>query len=65
MQALKRRPNISTDIDIEIRQDPDLRAAFDFWVRNVYLDRPSKPQVTSGESLSGDDRQEPSPTTDS
>jgi len=64
MQTLKRRPNINANIDIEIRQDPDLKAAFDFWVRNVYLDRPSKPQVTSCESLSSDDGQE-SPTTDS
>jgi hypothetical protein len=62
MEALKRRPNISANIDIEIRQDPDLRAAFDFWVRNVYLDRPSKPQVTSCESLSGDDSPVPANT---
>ena len=62
METLKRRPNINANIEIEIRQDPELRAVFDFWVRNVYLDRPSKPQATSCESLSSDDEQE-SPTT--
>jgi hypothetical protein len=64
VETLKRRPNINKNINIEIRQDPDLRAAFDFWVRNVYLDRPSKPQVSSCESLATDDGQE-SPTTGS
>ena len=64
MQALKRRPNISTNMDIDIRQDPELRATFDFWVRNVYLDRPSAPHVATCESLSTEDEQE-SPNTDS
>lgn len=62
MQTLKRRPNVSANIDIEIRQDPDLRAAFDFWVRNVYLDRPGKSKITSCESLATGDSQEPHST---
>ncbi len=59
MQNLKRRPNIRTDLDIEISQDKDLKSAFDFWVRSVYLNRPSPPQVTSCESLASKDEQEP------
>lgn len=64
MQTLKRRPNINANIDIEIRQDPNLKAAFDFWVRNVYLDRPNTLQATTCESLSTDDEKE-SPAKDS
>jgi len=60
MQTLKKRPNVKHNIDIEIRQDPDLKAAFNFWVRSIYLDRPSEPRITSCESLSGSGNHEPS-----
>ncbi len=50
MQTLKRRLNISANVDVKIRQDPDLRAAFDFWVRNVYLDRPGISNIATCKS---------------
>jgi hypothetical protein len=43
--------------NIEIRQDPDLKAAFDFWVRSIYLDRPSPSRETSCESVSNNEEQ--------
>ncbi len=59
MPTLKKRPEIKTNVEIEIRQDPDLRSAFDFWVRSIYLNRPSTPHVTSCETISGGDDHEP------
>jgi hypothetical protein len=64
MPALKKRPKSKANIDIEIRQDPDLKAAFDFWVRSIYLNRPSGPQATSCEALSHNDDHKPSETHD-
>ena len=56
MQKTNKQPKIETNIGTEIRPDPDLKSAFDFWVRSIYLDRHTVVGTTSCEVLTAKDK---------